>query len=162
MVIAGNVDKPDEEFFETRVLPLVDGDQIQYIGEADASMKRDLYSRARCLLAPITWEEPFGLFLAEAMACGTPVIAFNRGAAPEVIEDGITGYVVDDVEAMVDAALRIDRIDPASCRQRVEERFNVARMTDDYQAAYEEIIRNQSEPLPAYRDPAQLALPLVI
>lgn len=162
LVIAGNVDEPDKEFFESRVLPLVDGDQIQYVGEADARMKRDLYSRARFLLAPITWEEPFGLFLAEAMACGTPVIAFNRGAAPEVVEDGITGYIVEDVGAMVDATLRIDRIDPANCRKRAEDRFNVARMTDDYQAAYEEIIRSQGEMHAEYRDPAQLALPLVI
>lgn len=161
LVIAGNVDEPDRKFFESRVMPHVDGDQIQYVGEADAEMKRDLYSRARLLLAPITWEEPFGLFLAEAMACGTPVIAFNRGAVPEVIEDGVTGYIVEDVEAMVDATQRIDRIDPARCRQRVQDRFNVARMADDYQAAYGEIIRRQSEMRPEYRNPAQLALPLL-
>ena len=161
LVIAGNVDEPDKEFFESRVLPRVDGDQIQYVGEVDARMKRDLYSRARFLLAPITWEEPFGLFFAEAMACGTPVIAFNRGAAPEVIEDGITGYIVEDVEAMVDATLKIDRIDPARCRKRVEDRFNVRRMADDYQAAYGEIVENQSKTHPEYRDPAQLALPLL-
>ncbi len=161
LVIAGNVDEPDKEFFESRVLPLVDDDQIQYVGEADAGTKRDLYSRARFLLAPITWEEPFGLFLAEAMACGTPVIAFNRGAAPEVIEDGVTGYIVEDIEAMVDAVLRIDRIDPASCRKRVEDRFNVERMTDDFLAAYEAINSSQSGIQPEYRDPAQLALPLL-
>lgn len=157
LIIAGNVDEPDREFFESRVMPHVDGDQVQYVGEANAEMKRLLYSRARFLLAPITWEEPFGLFFAEAMACGTPVIAFNRGAAPEVIEDGVTGYIVGDLDEMVDAITRIDRIDPAKCRQRMEDRFDVARMANDYQTAYEEIIKNQSETRPGRSRTAQLA-----
>ena len=161
LIIAGNVDEPDKEFFESRVLPHVDGEQIQYVGEADAAMKRDLYSRARLLLAPITWEEPFGLFLAEAMACGTPVIAFNRGAAPEVVEDGVTGFIVEDIEAMVDAVLRIGRIDPAACRKRVEDEFNVARMTEDYQATYEKIARNQRGTLVAHRPPAHMVPPVL-
>ena len=161
LIIAGNVDQVDRHFFETKVMPLVDGDQIQYVGEADAKTKRDLYSRARFLLAPITWDEPFGLFFAEAMACGTPVIAFNRGAAPEVIDDGVTGYVVEDLEAMVSAIDKVDRIDPIECRKRVEDRFNVARMTDDYQAAYEEIITSQQATIPEHWNPAQLALPLL-
>lgn len=146
LVIAGNVDAPDQEFFASKILPRVDGDQIKYVGEADAAMKRDLYSRARLLLAPITWEEPFGLFFAEAMACGTPVIAFNRGAAPEVVEDGVTGFIVEDIGAMVDAVLRIGSIDPAACRKRVEDEFNVSRMTDGYEATYEMIARRQSRP----------------
>ncbi len=161
LIIAGNVDEVDRKYFETRVMPHVDGDQIRYVGEVDATMKRDLYSRARFLLAPITWEEPFGLFFAEAMACGTPVIAFNRGAAPEVVEDGVTGYIVEDLEAMVDSIRRTDLIDPANCRRRVEDLFNVARMTDDYQAAYEEIITNQKQAPPERWHPAQLSLPLL-
>lgn len=161
LIIAGNVDEPDREFFESKVMPHVDGDQVQYVGEANAEMKRLLYSRARFLLAPITWEEPFGLFFAEAMACGTPVIAFNRGAAPEVIEDGVTGYIVGDLDEMVDAITRIDRIDPAKCRKRMEDRFDVARMADDYQTAYEEIIKNQSETRPGHSRTAQLAQPLL-
>ena len=86
LILAGNVDRVDEEYFRSQVLPKVDGDQIQYVGEVDFHRKRELLSKAYCLLAPITWPEPFGLFMVESMACGTPVLAFNRGAAPEVIK----------------------------------------------------------------------------
>ncbi len=136
LVLAGNVDDPDREFFETQILPQVDGGLIQYVGEADSSMKRDLLSRARCLIAPLTWEEPFGLFMIEAMACGTPVVAFNRGAAPEVVQDGVTGFIVDTVDEMAEAIGQVHHIDPATCRAHVERRFNVARMVDEYLAAY--------------------------
>ena len=94
LIIAGNVDTVDEEYFRTRILPEVDGDQIRYIGEADYHRKRELLARAYCLLAPIIWPEPFGLFFVEAMACGTPVVTFNRGSAPEVVKHGETGFVV--------------------------------------------------------------------
>ena len=93
-----------------------------------------------CLVAPLTWNEPFGLFMAEAMACGTPVLALNRGSAPEVVEDGVTGYVVDTVDEMVAAIDRVSGIDPAACRRRVETAFNVPRMTDEYLAAYDRIL----------------------
>lgn len=148
LVIAGNVDDVDREYFETQVIPAVDNDLIRYVGEADALQKRDLLSRAKCLVAPITWEEPFGLFLIEAMACGTPVVAFRRGAAPELVIDGVTGYIVDAVDEMVNAIGRIAQIDPHACRKHVENRFNVSRMADDYVEAYQRIIRiSKSEPL---------------
>ena len=141
LVLAGNVDEVDREYFDSQVLPLVDGDRVRYIGEVDYFQKRELMSRARCLLAPITWEEPFGLFMVEAMACGTPVVAFKRGSAAEVIVHGRTGLVVDTLDEMVEAARKVDAIiDPRACREHVEERFDVPRMVDDYLDAYRKIL----------------------
>ncbi|GAB4334969.1 MAG: glycosyltransferase family 4 protein [Dehalococcoidia bacterium] len=140
LVIAGNVHPADAEYFRTMVLPEVDGRQIRYVGEADYHAKRELLADARCLLAPITWPEPFGLFMAEAMACGTPVVAFNRGAAPEVVAHGVTGFVVETLDEMVEAIGRVDGVDPAACREHVRARFDVPRMADDYLAAYERIL----------------------
>jgi glycosyltransferase involved in cell wall biosynthesis len=140
LVIAGNIDDTDRPYFESEVLPRVDGDAITYVGEANSVQKRELFANAQCLLAPITWNEPFGLFMAEAMACGTPVVAFRMGSVPEVVEDGVTGYVVTTVGEMVEALDRLDGISPEACRRRVEERFSTARMADDYMAAYEQVL----------------------
>jgi glycosyltransferase involved in cell wall biosynthesis len=140
LIMAGNIDTVDEEYFKTAVSPHVDGDQINYIGEADYERKRELLARAHCLLAPITWPEPFGLFMVEAMACGTPVIAFSRGAAPEVVRHGETGFVASTLEEMTQAVDQVQRIDPIRCRQHVERNFTVARMVDDYTSAYERIL----------------------
>ena len=140
LIIAGNVHPRDRDYFESRVAPLVDGDMILYVGEADYHRKRALLSKARCLLAPITWAEPFGLFMAEAMACGTPVIALNRGSAHEVVRHGETGFVVKSLEEMVEAVHRVHQIDPHRCREHVEQNFNVPRMVDGYEQAYERIV----------------------
>ena len=140
LVLAGNVDEGDQEFFNTQVLPRVDGDLIRYVGEADYQQKRDLLSEAHCLLAPITWEEPFGLFMIEAMACGTPVVAFDRGSVPEVVKHGETGYVVDNLEEMVRAVDEVEHIAPYQCRSHVQQRFDACRMVDDYIAAYERVL----------------------
>jgi len=140
LVIAGNIDDVDRPYFESEVLPHVDGDAVRYIGEANAEKKRELFSRTRCLLAPITWHEPFGLFMAEAMACGTPVVGFRMGSVPEVVEHGVTGYVVDDLDAMVAALECLDGIAPEACRRRVEQQFGIGRMCDDYVEAYEQIL----------------------
>ncbi|MEE8517952.1 MAG: glycosyltransferase family 4 protein [Dehalococcoidia bacterium] len=144
LVLAGNVDSNDEEFFNTQVLPHVDDDLIQYVGEADYHQKRDLLSRAHCLLAPITWPEPFGLFMIEAMACGTPVVAFNRGAVPELVQHGETGYVVNDIEEMAQAVDEVDHIDREQCRSHVQRYFDAHRMVDDYIAAYEYVVSAES------------------
>lgn len=140
LLLAGNVDSTDEEYFQTQVLPEVDGELIEYIGEADQRRKRQLLSEAYCLLAPLDWPEPFGLFMVEAMACGTPVIAFNRGSVPEVVVDGETGYVVDTPEQMAAAVQQIDCIDRARCREHVLQKFDAPRMVDDYLVAYQRIM----------------------
>jgi len=142
LIIAGNVHPSDEEYFRTMVMPNVDGDQIQYVGEADYQRKRELMSQAYCLVAPITWAEPFGLFFIEAMACGTPVVVFNRGSAPEVVKHGETGFVVDTMNEMVDAVDNVHQIDRRRCREHMEERFDVPRMADDYLSAYERVLSN--------------------
>jgi glycosyltransferase involved in cell wall biosynthesis len=144
LVLAGNVDIVDQEYFQSQVLPQVDNDLIQYVGEADQARKRELLCRARCLLASITWPEPFGLFMVEAMACGTPVVAFNRGAAPEVVCHGVTGYVVETVAEMAEAVQQIHQIDPNRCRRHVKENFGVSRLADDYLDAYQRILTAES------------------
>lgn len=140
LIIAGKVDSVDVEYYKDAVEPLVDGEQIRFLGEADGATKRVLYARARALLTPIEWEEPFGLVMPEAMACGTPVIAFARGAATEIIVDGETGFLVDNVDEMVEAVRHIDEIDPARCREHVEEHFDVPVMVDAYLDIYRRIV----------------------
>ena len=153
LILAGNIGLVDESYFKTMVLPQIDGDQIQYIGEANQEQKRELLTRTRCLLAPICWPEPFGLFMIEAMACGTPVVAFNRGAAPEVVRNGETGYVVDTIGEMIDAVNKVHDIDAQRCREHVKRNFSVPRLADDYLAAYQSVmiasrtamLRNQAQ-----------------
>ncbi len=146
LIIAGNVHPMDEEYFRTMVMPEVDGDQIQYVGEADYYRKRELMARAYCLLAPITWPEPFGLFFIEAMACGTPVVVFNRGSAPEVVKHGETGFVVNTVDEMAEAVDNVYQIDRRHCREYVEQNFDAPRMADDYLRAYERILSESLAP----------------
>jgi glycosyltransferase involved in cell wall biosynthesis len=136
LVLAGPVQPGQEEFFAEEVEPRLDRDGIQYIGEADGERKRDLYQRARALLMPIRWREPFGLVMVEALACGTPVIAFPEGSAPEVVDDGVTGFVVDDEHAMARAVGRLDEIDPAACREVCERRFSVPAIVRRYEDVY--------------------------
>jgi glycosyltransferase involved in cell wall biosynthesis len=142
IIVAGKVDPngKDQEYFRTTLAPLVDGQQVQFFGEANSEQKRRLYAKACCLLMPLCWEEPFGLVMAEAMACGTPVVAFRRGAAAEVVVHGETGYLVNDVDGMVEAVLKVDRIDPARCRRHVVENFGPERMADGYLRIYQRIL----------------------
>jgi glycosyltransferase involved in cell wall biosynthesis len=151
LIIAGNVDSVEEEYFKTVVLPQVDGDQIQYVGEADYFRKRELLASAHCLLASITWPEPFGLFMIEAMACGTPVIAFNQGAVPEIVRHEETGFVVDSLEEMVRAVEQVQRIDPSRCREHVERHFDVPGMVDNYLVAYEHVLSTAHESSKQYQ-----------
>jgi glycosyltransferase involved in cell wall biosynthesis len=122
------------------VLPQVDNGLIQYVGEVDQARKRELRCRARCLLAPITWPEPFGLFMVEAMACGTPVVALNWGAAPEVVRHGVTGYVVETVAEMAEVVKQVSEIDSNRCLRYVKENFGVSRLANDYLDAYQRIL----------------------
>ncbi len=139
LIIAGKVDRDGREYYETAVRPLVDGRDVVFLGEADCRLKRELYAAAACVLMPICWDEPFGLVMVEAMACGTPVIAFNRGAAPELIVDGETGFLVEDVDSMMEALGRIDTIEPDHCRQHVQANFDVPVMVEGYLRLYREI-----------------------
>jgi glycosyltransferase involved in cell wall biosynthesis len=160
LIIAGKVDRVDESYFNSTLAPLIDGKQVQFMGEADARLKRELYAKAYCLVLPLCWEEPFGLVMVEAMASGTPVIAFGRGSVPEVVVEGETGYIVRDVDEMVEAVGRVDRIDPRRCRRHVEENFDGPVMANRYLQAYHRIIareRAYPELLPAASDSAGVA-----
>jgi glycosyltransferase involved in cell wall biosynthesis len=132
LILAGKVDAADATYFATDVEPSIDGSQIQYVGEAGADEKRRLLAGAQALLFPIDWDEPFGIVMIEALASGTPVIGFRRASVPEVVEDGVTGFVVDDAPAMAAAIGRLDEIDRRACRSEAERRFSVSRMVDDY------------------------------
>jgi glycosyltransferase involved in cell wall biosynthesis len=134
LVLAGPIQPGQEEFFAREVEPHLDG-RIRYIGEVGRE-KGELYARARAFLMPIRWAEPFGLVMTEAMACGTPVIAFPEGSAPELVLDGETGFVVDDEHEMADAIGRLGEIEPARCRQSARERFDVAAVGEAYERAY--------------------------
>ena len=140
LLIAGKCDSVNGEYYEVAVKPHVDGRNVVFLGEADRRTKRELYARAACVLMPICWEEPFGLVMIEAMACGTPVIAFARGAAPELIVDGKTGFLVHDVDSMLEALGKIDTIEPNYCRQHVEANFDVPVMVEGYLRLYREIV----------------------
>jgi len=136
IVVAAKCSEPEERrYFEKRVRPLL-GPDAEWFGEADNEQKKDLLARARCLVFPIQWDEPFGLVMVEAMACGTPVVALRAGSVPEVVEDGVTGFVRDDLAELPDAIERADALDPGACRQRVVERFDVPVMTDGYERVY--------------------------
>jgi glycosyltransferase involved in cell wall biosynthesis len=132
LILAGKVDAADSDHFANEIEPAFDGDRIQYVGEADADVKRQLLAGADALLFPIQWDEPFGLVMIEALASGTPVIGFRRASVPEVVDDGLTGFVVEDVESMARAVDRLDGIDRRACRREAERRFTVERMVDDY------------------------------
>ena len=138
IVLAGKIDPGDgEKYFEDEVAPLLRSKSVQYLGEVTDETKRDLLQRAAATLFPIRWDEPFGLVMTESMAAGTPCIAFARGAAPEVIEDEVTGFLVDDVDGMTKAVSRLGEISPAACRRKVETHFSPALMTKRYLAVYE-------------------------
>jgi glycosyltransferase involved in cell wall biosynthesis len=136
LVLAGPVQPGQEAFFAEEVEPQLGRDGIEYVGEADSERKRDLFQRARALLMPIRWPEPFGLVMVESLACGTPVIAFPEGSAPEVVEHGRTGFVVEDEHAMAEAVERLHEIDPADCRDACERRFGVAAVVAGYEEVY--------------------------
>jgi glycosyltransferase involved in cell wall biosynthesis len=134
--IAAKVDKVDREYFEERIRPLIDGQSVEYIGEITDAEKSAFLSGAVALLDPIVWPEPFGLVMIEAMACGTPVIAFNRGSVPEIIDDGLTGFIVEDVEGAIGAVDRLAQLSRQKIRAQFEKRFTARRMAQEYLAAY--------------------------
>jgi glycosyltransferase involved in cell wall biosynthesis len=138
LVIAGIVH--DREYFDREVSPYLDGDRVRYVGSLGPRDRDELLGGALALLHPVRFAEPFGLAMIEAMACGTPVIGFRRGAVPEVIDDGVTGFVVDDVAGGVEAVRRAAGLDRRLVRARVAERFSRDRMVDDYIGVYERVL----------------------
>jgi glycosyltransferase involved in cell wall biosynthesis len=134
--IAAKVDKVDVEYFETVIRPHLVAPHVEYIGEISDKEKSEFLSGAVGMLMAIDWPEPFGLSMIEAMACGTPVVAFNRGSVPEVVDDGVTGFVVEDVTSAVVAVDRLSELSRLKVRRRFEERFTASRMAKDYLAVY--------------------------
>ena len=137
--IAAKVDKADQSYFDAVIRPMVDYPGVEMIGEISEEEKPAFLSGAVGLLMPIDWPEPFGLVMIEAMSCGTPVIAFNRGSVPEVVEDGLTGFIVEDEAEAIGAVGGLHRLDRATVRARFEQRFTARRMAEDYLATYDRL-----------------------
>jgi glycosyltransferase involved in cell wall biosynthesis len=141
LIMAAKVDTVDKAYFEKEVQPLIDGEQIKFIGEVDHAGKLELLGGAKALLGLIQWEEPFGLFFTESMACGTPVIAMNRGSVPELIKDGITGYICNTQEEAVAAIGKVNKLDRKTCFEHVLNNFSSVQMAEGYLEAYKKIAR---------------------
>jgi glycosyltransferase involved in cell wall biosynthesis len=137
--IGAKVDPTDEAYFERAIRPLLGSAGVDFIGEVDEATKAELLAGARALLFPIDWPEPFGLVMIESMACGTPVIARPCGSVPEVLVDGVTGFLADGVDELVAAVRSVDRLDRRACRAHVEAHFSVERMADRYEALYRDL-----------------------
>ena len=143
--IAAKVDPADKDYFEARILPLLDAPGVQFIGEIAEAEKSDFLGGARALLFPISWPEPFGLVMIEAMACGTPVIAFNQGAVPEIVRHGVTGFIVKTVDQAVKSVERLAEIDRVTVRATFERYFSVEVMATSYEVAYTEVLDGRTD-----------------
>jgi glycosyltransferase involved in cell wall biosynthesis len=145
--IAAKVDKADREYYETEIRPLMEkhADQVEFLGEVNGKPKDEFLGNAAALLFPIDWPEPFGLVMIEAMACGTPVIAYRRGSVPEVLEHGVTGYLVENQEEAVEAVRNLSKISRAGCRAMFEKRFVAERMARDYLDVYYDLIERRGQ-----------------
>jgi glycosyltransferase involved in cell wall biosynthesis len=148
--IAAKVDTADRTYFKETIEPLLKATNspVEFVGEIRGSDKDDFLARTHALLFPIDWPEPFGLVMIEALACGTPVIAWRRGSVPEVIEDGVTGFIVDSLEQAVEAVARVSTLSRRKCRQVFEERFTSTRMTQDYVRLYQRLLERPLQPSP--------------
>ena len=141
--IAAKVDKIDREYFNTVVKPLLQDPLIEYIGEIGEAEKNEFLGNAYALLFPIDWPEPFGLVMIEAMACGTPIIARLQGAVPEVMEQGVTGYIVKDVNGGVRAVQDVSKLSRKRCREIFEEKFTARKMAENYVKVYESLMNQK-------------------
>jgi glycosyltransferase involved in cell wall biosynthesis len=145
--IAAKVDRVDREYFETTIRPRLNHPLVEFLGEIGYAEKNSFLGDAMALLFPVNWPEPFGMVMIEAMACGTPVIAYPYGSVPEIIQDGINGFLTRNREEAVAAVTRVPTLSRNRCRQHFEERFTAGRMTEDYLALYERLVDGESQPL---------------
>lgn len=152
--IAAKVDPADQEYFDQEIKHLLDDPLIEFIGEIDDDAKGPFLGAATATLFPIDWPEPFGLVMIESMACGTPVIAFKNGSVPEVMDHGVTGFVVDSLDEAIECAGRVSKLDRRKIREVFETRFSTERMVDDYLSLYESIAYS-----PALQEPTRLYIP---
>jgi glycosyltransferase involved in cell wall biosynthesis len=141
--IAAKIDKADRDYFKAEIEPSLGDPLIEYLGEVGGKAKEELVGNAHALLFPIDWPEPFGLVMIEAMACGTPVIAWRCGSVPEIMLDGVTGFIVDNLEQAVHAVEAVAQLDRAGCRRVFEKRYTAPRMAEDYLAIYRKIINQR-------------------
>jgi glycosyltransferase involved in cell wall biosynthesis len=138
--IAAKIPRAETAFFKKQLQPHIDGERVTLVGEVDDAKKQPFLTGAAALLFPIDWPEPFGLVMIEAMACGTPVIAYRSGSVPEVIENDVTGFIVDGEEEAISAVRELPRLDRRTIRSRFEERFTAVRMASAYEARYRELV----------------------
>jgi glycosyltransferase involved in cell wall biosynthesis len=138
--IAAKIPRAETAYFKNKLEPNIDGQTVQLVGEVDDAKKQPFLANAAGLLFPIGWPEPFGLVMIEAMACGTPVIAYRSGSVPEVVEDGVTGFIVDGEEQAIRAVKELGRLDRRVVRARFEERFAARRMANEYESRYRELV----------------------
>jgi glycosyltransferase involved in cell wall biosynthesis len=134
--VAAKVDRADRDYYDEQIKPLLESSNVEFIGEINDAQKPEFLSAAIALLVPIDWPEPFGLVMIEAMACGTPVIAFNRGSVPEIIDEGVTGFIVEDINGAIGAVDRLDQLSREKIRRHFVQRFTARRMAQDYLSVY--------------------------
>ena len=149
LLLAGNVPQEHRRFFDESIRPYLDGDRVRYLGPVDDEAKRDLLASAAALLMPIQWDEPFGIVMAEALACGTPVIGLSRGAVPEVVDDGVTGFVCEEPEALIAAVGALSHLDRHACRLAAETRFSHTVLVEAYETLYREVVVTDARRVPA-------------
>ena len=147
--IAAKVDKVDEDYFRSLIEPMLEHPLVDFIGEVGEQQKQDLLRGAHALLFPIDWPEPFGLVMIEALACGTPVIAFRRGSVPEIIENGRTGFIVDTIAEAVRGVHAVEKLKRSDCRRSFEERFTASLMAGNYVAQYSQLLNADLEAITA-------------
>lgn len=153
LILAGNVPVDHQPYFEQAIRPHLDGEHVTWVGAVDDEAKSALLSQAAALLMPVLWEEPFGIVMTEAMACGTPVIGFERGAVPEVVDDGVTGFVCREEEEMVSAIGALGDVSRATCRSTAEARFSQRALVSAYEDIYAEAIRGRAHVRPPANEP---------
>jgi len=145
LIISGNIPPEYGDYFDFRIKPLIDGKKIQFVGASDFSKKIELLKNAKAFLFPVKRPEPFGLVVIEAMACGTPVIAFKEGSMPELIEDGKTGFLVKNIEEACQSLKKINKISREYCREYVKKNFNLKRMVNRYEKLYKKVLSHEKK-----------------